>query len=83
MTPPMDEVTAEEIVARVTEIYAGGPPPRTTVPVDVAGVPRFLVNGLFLECCVCSTRIPQSRTRRSPEARALWLRFHLTNCTVD
>lgn len=70
-------MTAEEIIACVDTIYADGPPPRTTVPVVVDGAPRFLVNGLFLECCACGVRIPQSRSRQSPEARALWVRFHL------
>ncbi len=74
-------MTPEEIIAAVDAIYAGeGPPPRTTVPVIVDGAPRFLVNGLFLECCACDVRIPQSRSRQSPEARGLWVRFHLA-CT--
>jgi len=79
MKPPMEmnEAEAEAIVAQVDAIYSEGPPPRTTVPVVVSGVTLFLVNGLFLECSTCGTRVPQSRSRQSPPARALWLRFHL------
>jgi hypothetical protein len=71
------EAEADEVVAAVDAIYRNGPPPRTTVPLVVGGVTLFLVNGLFLECTACGTRVPQSRSRQSPSARALWLRLHL------
>jgi hypothetical protein len=67
----------DEVIARVDALYLEGPPPRTTVPLVVDGVTRFLVNGLFLECLACGHRVPQSRTRQSQPARAQWLRFHL------
>jgi hypothetical protein len=70
-------VTDDEIIAQVDETYRDGPPPRTTVPLVVLGKTFFLMNGLFLECCGCATRVPQSRTRQSPPARALWIRMHL------
>lgn len=66
----------DETIARIDALYREGLPPRTTVPVVVDGATRFLVNGLFLECTGCGMRVPQSRTRQAPEARALWVRFH-------
>lgn len=71
-----DPETEAEVIARVDAIYRDGLPPRTTVPVIVDGTTRFLVNGLFLECTACGHRVPQSRTRQSPSARAQWLQFH-------
>lgn len=81
-TATPDDDADDEVIARVDAIYQDGPPPRTTVPVIVDGTTRFLVNGLFLECIACGHRVPQSRTRQSPPARALWLRFHL-RCRAD
>ncbi|HEX7600502.1 MAG TPA: hypothetical protein VF316_02810 [Polyangiaceae bacterium] len=77
-----DDETEADVIARVDALYRDGLPPRTTVPVLVDGTPRFLVNGLFLECLACGHRVPQSRTRQSPPARALWIHHHL-GCRAD
>ena len=77
-----DHETEAEVIARVDAIYVDGPPPRVTVPIIVDGKTRFLVNGLFLECSACGHRVPQSRTRQSPSARAAWLHFHW-NCRAE
>jgi len=71
---------ADAVVLEVEALYGSkGPPPRKTLTVhapDGSG-PRIRLGGLFIECAVCGTRQPQSRSRQSPEARQLWVRMHL------
>lgn len=77
---PLVGADADAVVLEVEALYAGkGPPPRTTHTVhapDGSG-PRIRLGGLFIECAVCGTRQPQSRSRQCPEARQLWVRMHL------
>lgn len=75
----MTDEERDEVVAAVERLYAGaGPPPRQTQVVRSRdGVERIRLGGLFIECAVCGTRQPQSRSRQSPEARQLWVRMHL------
>ncbi|MDB4943565.1 MAG: hypothetical protein JWP97_3099 [Labilithrix sp.] len=82
MTPavvpvPGDEV--EDVVSAVEALYEGeGPPPRKTLVVASRdGTERIRLGGLFIECAVCGTRQPQSRSRQSPPARQAWVRMHL------
>jgi hypothetical protein len=82
---PVVGADADALVLEVEALYAGkGPPPRKTLTVhapDGSG-PRIRLAGLFIECAVCGTRQPQSRSRQSPEARQLWVRMHL-RCTQE
>ena len=73
------EAEAARIVADVEALYAGdGPPPRTTSVVRADdGSERIRLGGLFIECAVCGTRQPQSRSRQSPEARRQWVAMHV------
>ena len=70
----------ERIVDEVEALYRdGGPPPRSTSVVRADdGTERIRLGGLFIECAVCRTRQPQSRSRQSPDARRQWVRMHLT-----
>jgi hypothetical protein len=70
---------AEALILEVEALYAGeGPPARKTLTVCAPdGAPRIRLGGLFIECAVCGTRQPQSRTRQSPEARRQWVAMHL------
>ncbi|CAN5923471.1 hypothetical protein BH11MYX4_BH11MYX4_45980 [soil metagenome] len=76
---PITGAEADRIVAEVEALYAGeGPPARQTSVVRASdGAERIRLGGLFIECAVCGTRQPQSRTRQAPEARRQWVAMHL------
>ncbi len=76
---PISGAEGERIVSEVEALYGGeGPPPRKTSVVRADdGTERIRLGGLFIECAVCGTRQPQSRTRQAPEARRQWVGMHL------
>lgn len=76
---PIVGAAADLLIAEVEALYAGeGPPARKTLTVCAAdGVERIRLGGLFIECAICGTRQPQSRSRQSPEARRVWVGMHL------
>jgi hypothetical protein len=73
-----DDKREEDAIVHEVERAYESIPPRTTIPISIAGVTYFLVNGRFLECTGCKMRVPQSRTRQSPSARDLWIRIHVS-----
>lgn len=76
---PVAGIEAAALIREVEALYAGdGPPARKTLTVSTSdGVERVRLGRLFIECAVCGTRQPQSRTRQSAEARQRWVAMHL------
>ena len=77
---PIVGAEAEALVRTIEALYEGeGLPARKVLTIDApdGSGPRIRLGRLFIECVVCGMRQPQSKTRKSPEARRLWIEMHL------